>query len=316
MHYVIGDVHGCYDELMLLLQKIEAKDKDARYIFVGDFIDRGKQVWDVLKWVMENITPDGKYQSVRGNHEQMVLEWYGKWLEWLEKGGNVLCKVNPVTFERMPETYYDFSGWLDARDYLHPEKLEPVMKFFHSLPYSKDLTVSNGKKQVHYKIVHAWHDYNETSIETQEHNNIWARCYSGNWVSEDIIVHGHTPTCGERYIDSDKRNVRPGMINYRRNSINVDGGCVFTSVYPLPCMLCAICLETLEEIYHCTLEERFLELSCHRLSVQESVERAQKYRKKYLKNENFYRNDILERLGQKQVKLAENSNKKDVYTTG
>ena len=44
MHYVIGDVHVCYDELMLLLQKIEAKDKDARYIFVGDFIDRGKQV--------------------------------------------------------------------------------------------------------------------------------------------------------------------------------------------------------------------------------------------------------------------------------
>lgn len=35
MHYVIGDVHGCYDELMLLLQKIDAKDKDARYIFVG-----------------------------------------------------------------------------------------------------------------------------------------------------------------------------------------------------------------------------------------------------------------------------------------
>ena len=90
MHYVIGDVHGCYDEMMALLEKIEQMDEDAKIIFVGDFVDRGPKVDKVLNWCMEHITPDGKYQAVRGNHEQMILEWYMEWLEWLiEKERNV-----------------------------------------------------------------------------------------------------------------------------------------------------------------------------------------------------------------------------------
>ena len=50
MHYVIGDVHGCYDELAALLTIIERKDKAARFILLGDLIDRGPKVWEVLYW--------------------------------------------------------------------------------------------------------------------------------------------------------------------------------------------------------------------------------------------------------------------------
>lgn len=85
MHYVVGDVHGCYDELMALLRKIEKRDSEARIIFVGDFINRGPSVWDVLHWAMENITSDGKYQTVRGNHEQLVLDWYENFLIWYDE---------------------------------------------------------------------------------------------------------------------------------------------------------------------------------------------------------------------------------------
>ena len=53
MHYVIGDVHGCYDEMIALLQKIEERDSEAIIYFVGDFIDRGPKVWEVLEWAME-----------------------------------------------------------------------------------------------------------------------------------------------------------------------------------------------------------------------------------------------------------------------
>ena len=44
MHYVIGDIHGCYQDMMALLNKIESQDQDAQIIFVGDFIDRGPDV--------------------------------------------------------------------------------------------------------------------------------------------------------------------------------------------------------------------------------------------------------------------------------
>lgn len=36
-HYVIGDVHGCYEDFLLLKERI---DPDATIILTGDFLDR------------------------------------------------------------------------------------------------------------------------------------------------------------------------------------------------------------------------------------------------------------------------------------
>ncbi len=66
-HYVIGDVHGCYEDFLLLKEKIEKRDPEATIILTGDFFDRGPEVWEMLGWAMENIRPGGKYQSVLGN---------------------------------------------------------------------------------------------------------------------------------------------------------------------------------------------------------------------------------------------------------
>ena len=40
-HYVIGDVHGCYEDFLLLKEKIEKRDPEATIILTGDFLDRG-----------------------------------------------------------------------------------------------------------------------------------------------------------------------------------------------------------------------------------------------------------------------------------
>ena len=40
-HYVIGDVQGCYDELMLLCKKIKFNPKKDKLIFAGDLVNRG-----------------------------------------------------------------------------------------------------------------------------------------------------------------------------------------------------------------------------------------------------------------------------------
>jgi len=82
MNYVIGDVHGCYDEMIRLLHKIEERDRNATIYFVGDFIDRGPKVWETLQWAMANITAEGKYRAVRGNHEDMVCEWFQTAKQW------------------------------------------------------------------------------------------------------------------------------------------------------------------------------------------------------------------------------------------
>ena len=48
MRYIISDIHGCYNEYMELLQKINFSDTDELYV-LGDAIDRGPEPIRVYK---------------------------------------------------------------------------------------------------------------------------------------------------------------------------------------------------------------------------------------------------------------------------
>lgn len=290
MHYVIGDVHGCYDEMMELINEIEKKDENARIIFVGDFIDRGPKVDKVLDWCMKNITEDGKYQAVRGNHEQMAIDWYREWLEWYQE-------TNGKNFADMPKSEFDFSKWMDRMDWVYPDKLEPVISFFRTLPLSKKVEITSDKgNEIVYRIVHAYYKYGKVTEEEQRYANLWLRVNGGNEGSDEIIIHGHTPTFDFVYLNMDWHNTKPGMISYRKNEINIDGGCVFGGYFPYPCMLCAICLETLEEIYSRTLEERFMQLARYPMDEEEAEVEADSYRDEFMKEESNWRKEMLCRL--------------------
>lgn len=288
MHYVIGDVHGCYDELMALLRKIESLDSNANIIFVGDFIDRGPQVDKVLEWCLENVTIDGKYQSVRGNHEQLALEWYEYWLRWWQNYGD-----KGVIGGLMPESDYDFSKWMEGMHKLTPEGLQPYMEFFQSLPFSKEVNVEMvDGRMINFRIVHASYDFSqEISKEEQEHINVWWRGHEGNSQTDDIVVHGHTPTVSSEYTNQIYGNSHPGMICYSLNDINVDGGCVYSKSYPgYPNFLCAIRLEDLKEIYSCSLEERFMNNVTDK-GMADTYLRL--YKSKYFNVENEYQKRLL-----------------------
>ena len=81
----------------------------------------------------------------------------------------------------------------------------------------------------------------------------------------------------------------------------LDGGCVF-SYNPefgkrYVCMLCAICLETLEEIYPWSLLERIAMLHPEESAsrIEKIYEETRKKRKEYLCNP--YRREMLQMLG-------------------
>ena len=87
---IIGDVHGCADELEALLARlgytVERRDEagEPRYrvtapagrkaVFVGDLVDRGARVADSLRLVMDMVE-DGVALCVLGNHETKVEKW-------------------------------------------------------------------------------------------------------------------------------------------------------------------------------------------------------------------------------------------------
>jgi predicted MPP superfamily phosphohydrolase len=72
-HIVIGDVHGCIDELNDLIQKIEFQANDQLY-FIGDLIDRGPDSAGVIKKIK---TLASKYSLILilGNHEEKFLRY-------------------------------------------------------------------------------------------------------------------------------------------------------------------------------------------------------------------------------------------------
>ncbi len=68
--WVIGDIHGCWQTLTKLLERIEWKPESDCLWLVGDLVNRGPSSIDVLRWAHDNrdrVTP------VLGNHELHML---------------------------------------------------------------------------------------------------------------------------------------------------------------------------------------------------------------------------------------------------
>lgn len=171
----IGDIHGCLDELKLLIEMIEydGLTKDDRVIFLGDYIDRGKDSKGVIDFVIEFKKKYPKTITLLGNHEEMCLGFYkspkGKLGQyWLQNGGN--------------KTRKSYSYDIVSKE--HIEFMENCELFF--LDESEN-----------YLFVHAGIDV-DLPLEEQDTNNLL-------WIREDFyfrvananlpytVVHGHTP---------------------------------------------------------------------------------------------------------------------------
>ena len=71
---VIGDIHGCYDELTDLLEKAKVGEND-RVVSVGDLISKGPKSREVLELFMT----DARFSSVMGNHDLALRRrWNGE----------------------------------------------------------------------------------------------------------------------------------------------------------------------------------------------------------------------------------------------
>jgi len=74
---VIGDIHGCYDELKELLKKVKLKKTD-RVVAVGDLVSKGPKTTQVLDLFMT----DERFSTVIGNHDLILRRtWNGETIE-------------------------------------------------------------------------------------------------------------------------------------------------------------------------------------------------------------------------------------------
>ena len=76
MIYAMSDIHGCIDELKQNMELVDLGDEN-RIIFLGDYMDYGAASCEVLQYIKEQQERygDKKVIVLKGNHEQMFLEW-------------------------------------------------------------------------------------------------------------------------------------------------------------------------------------------------------------------------------------------------
>ena len=68
--FFVGDVHGCFKELKLLLKKAGYDSQQHRLILLGDLINKGPQSFEVLSWVRA----DKQVVALLGNHEWKFIQ--------------------------------------------------------------------------------------------------------------------------------------------------------------------------------------------------------------------------------------------------
>lgn len=72
--HVIGDIHGCYTVLKEYIEMSGNLNKDECYIFLGDYVDRGIENAEVVKYLCELSTlPNTIF--LEGNHERWLWMW-------------------------------------------------------------------------------------------------------------------------------------------------------------------------------------------------------------------------------------------------
>jgi len=183
MLFAIGDVHGHFDKLESLMHHCralaEAAEESARFILLGDYVDRGPASNQVLEFLAAN--PPG-VQAIRGNHEDLMVRAYDDPAEadlWYANGGiETLISYLVNSARELPASHIELARNL-------PVFIDDGLRLF----------------------VHA-------GIDVQDFANrdprvlLWTRKHPpDNAVLPRFVIHGHTPTRDR------KPDLRPNRLN-------------------------------------------------------------------------------------------------------
>jgi calcineurin-like phosphoesterase family protein len=192
--YAVGDIHGWLSKLRSVVAQCEADAAGApmRFVFVGDYIDRGPDSRGVIEFLMALQSRMGDHAIfLTGNHEAMALdalEDETAMYHWLLNGGDATLESYGVcNLGELPAAHL---AWLRT------------LKFHHD----------DG----HRLFVHAGINP-DRPLDDQNHRDlIWIRepFLSDSRDHGRFIVHGHTP-------------LRAGVPDLRSNRLNIDTGAAY-----------------------------------------------------------------------------------------
>jgi len=207
---IIGDIHGCIDELRELLTLLGYHHTDGTWthdqartiVFVGDLTDRGPDSPAVLELVLD-LHDAGIAMLVIGNHDDKLLRHLG--------GANITPAHGlALTIEQL-QRHHDLDTLSTRTRHLLTNAPD------HLLLDNGRLVIAHAGLPEHLhgktsKKVRAFALYGDVTSNTDEHGfpvrRNWAAAYHG----AATVVHGHV------VVDQTTRH---------NNVIDIDTGCVF-----------------------------------------------------------------------------------------
>ena len=197
--YIIGDVHGCFNTLLKLIDQFPNKEK-SQICFVGDVIDRGPCSCETVELIIQN-----GYKIVMGNHERRLLSNKDFFLK------------NKIPFDT--SWFYNNGGEETYRSYLIQSInfREKHIEFLESSPVYlefKEHKNQNGEYLIvsHSAVGKFWDKRNDDSLKEEFKKHILSGRGDMTQVKGIFNVYGHTPVSEAKLYT---------------NSANIDTGCVF-----------------------------------------------------------------------------------------
>jgi serine/threonine protein phosphatase 1 len=177
--YVIGDIHGYYDTFMALLEQVSLSKTDQLFL-LGDYIDRGPKVQELLDEILLLMEKGYSIFPLRGNHEDMC------WQAHLKDYDEATLKL---------------PGYKWGKDIIDQKRkiLPKYVKLFSKLPYFYELD--------DFYLVHAGFDFTSTNPFTEYKSMLWVcnEDEDANYLQNKILIHEHSKRSMENIYEKVKK---------------------------------------------------------------------------------------------------------------
>ena len=210
---IIGDIHGCCDELEALLQKLGYEispeqnyfhPQGRKALFLGDLVDRGNRILDTLALV-QNMVVAGTALCVPGNHDMKLMRsLQGKNVKVTHGLDKTLAEIDALSDDKRELFSQETVKFLDSL-ISHYVLDDGNLVVAHA--GMKEALQGRGSGRVRDFAL-----YGETTGETDDFGlpvrYDWAAEYRG----KAIVVYGHTPVVEAQWLNG---------------TIDIDTGCVY-----------------------------------------------------------------------------------------
>ncbi len=173
--FAVGDVHGRARKLRALIERIPFDPVCDVLVFLGDYIDRGKDSREVVEIVRGLQAASERVICLRGNHEQMFLD--------------VLGGADPLLYfwNGGRATFTSYRAWEDERGCYHVPIPESHHLFLERLPHYVETD--------RYLFVHAGLRPGVPLTEQTPEDLLWIRheFIFSVLPLEKKVIFGHTP---------------------------------------------------------------------------------------------------------------------------